>query len=142
MEGIGSADAGRRGPANNPMRSLDFASPEDVEFQSMSARPLWRASGDGGGLDQRTPGAEARPTTPCDSSISPVLRMSNFTRCRPALCGGRLVMEGIGSADAGRRGPANNNMRSLDFACPEDIEGLGMNMGRARSSSLRSHALA
>jgi hypothetical protein len=44
-------------------------------------------------------------------------------------------MEGIGSADAGRRGPAYNNMRSLDFACPEDVEGLGMTMGRARSPS-------
>jgi hypothetical protein len=39
-------------------------------------------------------------------------------------------MEGIGSADAGRRGPAYNNMRSLDFACPEDVQGLGMTMGR------------
>jgi hypothetical protein len=26
-------------------------------------------------------------------------------------------------------------MRSLDFACPEDIEGLGMTMGRANSPS-------
>jgi hypothetical protein len=52
-----------------------------------------------------------------------------------ALGGGRLVMEGIGSADAGRRSPAHNNMRSLDFACPEDVEGLGMTMGRTRSLS-------
>jgi hypothetical protein len=33
-------------------------------------------------------------------------------------------MEEIGSVDAGRRGPAYNNTRSLDFACPEDVEGL------------------
>jgi hypothetical protein len=39
-------------------------------------------------------------------------------------------MEGIGSADAGRRGPADNPLRSLDFACSEDIDGLGMTMGR------------
>jgi hypothetical protein len=26
-------------------------------------------------------------------------------------------------------------MRSLDFACPEDVEGLGMTMGRASSPS-------
>jgi hypothetical protein len=32
-------------------------------------------------------------------------------------------------------------MRSLDFACPDDVEGLGMIRGRARSSSLRSQRL-
>jgi hypothetical protein len=42
-------------------------------------------------------------------------------------------MEGIGSADAGRRGPAYNNMRSLDFACPEEVEEFGMTRTRSPS---------
>ncbi len=72
IEGIGLADAGHRGPAYNIMRSLDFACPEDVEFHSMSACPLWQASGDRGdwisgrraqrfGLQQRGIGVRGKP---------------------------------------------------------------------------------